>query len=290
MVRTSARHRARRTASTVALAVSVLTAGVALAATLGGVRPPDPVSSASDASPARPSSPSASSRVARSSAPAPLSVVGLGDSVTAGSNCACASFVERYGTMLAARDGRPVTTTNLGVPGLTTASLAQQLSEPAPSAAVAAADTVLVTIGANDLSALEDQWDSGGCDAACQGPAVAAMASRLAPDLARIKALGHPGQRVEVTTYWNVFEDGDVADQQRGSGFADWSHGVTMAANQAICAAAQSFGDICVDLYVPFLSADGTRNPTPLLADDGDHPNAAGHDVIARALLDATPR
>ena len=116
------------------------------------------------------------------------------------------------------------------------------------------------------------------------------MARGLATDLARIKALGSAGQRVEVTTYWNVFEDGDVADRQRGAGFADWSDGVTVAANRAICATTRTFGDTCVDLYAPFLSADGTRNPTPLLSSDGDHPNAAGHDLIARTLLAATPR
>jgi lysophospholipase L1-like esterase len=228
-------------------------------------------------------------QAATTSAPRPLSVVGVGDSVTAGSNCDCATFVERFADLVAARDGRAATATNLGVPGLTTDTLATQLAQPGPSRSVAAADTVVVTIGANDLGPLEDQWEHGGCDSACLAPAVAAMARGLAVDLARIKALGPVGQRVEVTTYWNVFEDGDVADQQRGPGFADWSDSVTVAANKAICATTRTFGDTCVDLYAPFLSADGNRNPTPLLASDGDHPNAAGHQVIARALLAATP-
>ena len=226
---------------------------------------------------------------ATTSAPRPLSVVGVGDSVTAGSNCDCATFVERFADLVAARDGRAATATNLGVPGLTTGSLATQLAQPGPSRSVAAADTVVVTIGANDLGPLEDQWEHGGCDSACLAPGVAAMARGLAVDLARIRELGHAGQRVEVTTYWNVFEDGDVADQKLGPGFADWSDSVTVAANRAICQAAQGYGDTCVDLYAPFLSADGNRNPTPLLASDGDHPNAAGHQVIARALLAATP-
>ena len=60
-------------------------------------------------------------------------------------------------------------------------------------------------------------------------------------------------------------------------------------ANRAICAAAAAAGDACVDLYHPFLGADGSRNPTPLLAGDGDHPNDAGHALIARTLLAATP-
>ena len=215
--------------------------------------------------------------------------MGLGDSVTAGSTCDCAPFVEQFAALVGARDGRAATASNLGVPGLTTDSLTAQLAQPGPSTAVAAADTVLVTIGANDLLPLEDRWEQAGCRSACMAPAMAAMARGLAADLARIRVLGHQGQRVEVTTYWNVFEDGDVADRQRGPGFADWSDSVTVAANRVICAAARTFGDTCVDLYEPFLSADGNRNPTSLLSSDGDHPNAAGHQVIARALLAATP-
>jgi lysophospholipase L1-like esterase len=276
----------------IASVATALAVAVAVAVGIGAARSHEqdrPARASTSAS--SPVTSSASSPVTSptTSGSAPLSVVGLGDSVTAGSHCDCAPFVERLGTLLSARDGRAVRATNLGVPGLTTASLATQLAAPGPSAAVAGADTVVVTIGANDLSALEDRWDKTGCDTACLRPAVATMARGLAPDLARIRALGHAGQRVEVTTYWNVFEDGDVADRQRGPGFADWSDTVTVAANAAICATARSFGDTCVDLYAPFLSADGNRNPTPLLSSDGDHPNAAGHDVIARALLAATP-
>jgi lysophospholipase L1-like esterase len=217
-------------------------------------------------------------------------VVGLGDSVTAGSACGCTPFISTYAALLAARDGRSVSATNLGRGGLTTASLGDQLDGSEPARSVGSADVVVLTIGANDLGPLEDQWESPGCGPSCITPAVAAMGRGLAADLSRIKDLGHPGQRVEVTTYWNVFEDGDVADDLRGPGFATWSDTVTVQANRAICAAARTAGDVCVDLYAPFLDADGSRNPTPLLAPDGDHPNAAGHEVIARALLAATPR
>ena len=210
--------------------------------------------------------------------------------MTAGTNCDCAPFVERFAELVAARDGRAATATNLGTPGLTTGSLAAQLTRTGPSTSVASADTVVVTIGANDLGGLEDRWEHTGCDAACLTPAVAAMARGLAADLTRIRELGHTGQRVDVTTYWNVFEDGDVADRERGPGFAEWSDTVTVSADRAICATARSFGDLCVDLYTPFLSADGSSNPTSLLSSDGDHPNADGHQVIARALLAATPR
>ena len=232
----------------------------------------------------------APSREGTSAVRPPWSVVGLGDSVTAGSSCDCVPFVQRLAHLVATRDGRAATATNLGVPGLATGSLAAQLAQPGPARSVSAADTVVVTIGANDLGPLEDRWERAGCDRTCLAPAVASMARGLATDLARVKALGRADQRVEVTTYWNVFEDGDVADRQRGPGFADWSDGVTLAANRAICQTARTFADACVDLHAPFLSADGTRDPTPLLSSDGDHPNAAGHDLIARTLLAATPR
>ena len=42
-----------------------------------------------------------------------------------------------------------------------------------------------------------------------------------------------------------------------------------------------------VDLYAPFKGADGSADPTDVLAADGDHPNAAGHEIIAQALLRA---
>lgn len=287
----------------VAGGVAVAAVVVALAAVVGVVgwrapsgAAPRSIHSARPSSPARPSNPArppssaAPTQKATSSIPSPLSVVGVGDSVTAGSNCDCAPFMERFADLLSARDGRAATATNLGTPGLTTGSLATQLAQPGPARSVASADTVVVTIGANDLVPLEDRWEGAGCGTACVAPAVASMARGLAGDLARIKALGSAGQRVEVTTYWNVFEDGDVADRQRGAGFADWSDGVTVAADRAICATTRTFGNTCVDLYAPFLSADGNRNPTPLLSSDGDHPDAAGHDLIARTLLAATPR
>ena len=217
-------------------------------------------------------------------------MVGLGDSVTAGTACGCTPFVERFAELLRARDGRATVATNLGVAGLTTTTLAHQLAQTGPARSTASANFVILTVGANDLGALEDRWEVSGCSASCIAPAVGAMARSLRIDLARIRALGRPGQHVDVTTYWNVFEDGDVADAQRGAGFAQWSDTVTRVANRAICSAARTFGDACVDLYTPFLSTDGTRNPTALLASDGDHPNATGHEVIARALLATTPR
>ncbi|MEP6462263.1 MAG: hypothetical protein ABJC62_02360 [Frankiaceae bacterium] len=39
----------------------------------------------------------------------------------------------------------------------------------------------------------------------------------------------------------------------------------------------------------PFHGADGASDVDAMLADDGDHPNAAGHRVIAAAILRQLP-
>jgi lysophospholipase L1-like esterase len=92
-----------------------------------------------------------------------------------------------------------------------------------------------------------------------------------------------------VTNYWNVFEDGDVGTAENGGSFQSWSDLLTRAANAQICEAARRGGATCVDLYSPF-KGDGSKNPTSRLAADGDHPNAAGHQLIASALLASTPQ
>lgn len=225
--------------------------------------------------------PAANARVIR--------VVGLGDSVMAGTHCGCAGLAEEYGKALQARTGTDVRVTNLGANGLVTTDVLGDLEhDRATRAAIADADLVLVTIGANDLVPELDQWETTGCDQSCfNGPAVQ-MGRNLSRVLAAITGLriAHPGP-VLVTNYWNVFTDGDVARETGGQAQIDWTTEVTAVANDQICGAARSAGDMCVDLVAPFKG--GGADPTPLLASDGDHPNAAGVRAIVRQLLAATP-
>lgn len=211
----------------------------------------------------------------------------MGDSVTAGTACDCQTFVDRYAAMLHQHSGRAASAVNLGQGGLTSVGLSTQLSSPDVRSQLATATVVVLTIGANDLEPLIARWQSQGCPAStCIDPATAAMGAQLGTDLGQVRAEVSPSARILVTTYWNVFEDGDVGEQDYGKAFHPWSDAVTKSANAQICAAAQSAGDTCVDLYTPFEGA-GERNPTGLLADDGDHPNAQGHQLIAEALLRA---
>jgi lysophospholipase L1-like esterase len=117
---------------------------------------------------------------------------------------------------------------------------------------------------------------------------VDAVGSDVGDILAAAKNLrgGRPTQLL-VTDYWNVFADGDVALASDGPAYLQWSDELTRALNISICAAARSAGATCVDLYAPF-KGDGSENPTSLLAADGDHPNAAGNQLISSVLLAAT--
>jgi lysophospholipase L1-like esterase len=178
---------------------------------------------------------------------------------------------------------------NLGIGRLTAAGLRVLMTEPSSTArGVAQGDILLVTIGANDLMPLLSRWRASGCPATCYLPALDAVGSDLRAILTAAKDLrGRQPTRVLVTDYWNVFADGDVARASDGPAYLRWSDELTRALNSRICSVAQSAGAICVDLYAPF-KGNGGLNPTPLLAADGDHPNAAGNRLISSALLAAT--
>jgi lysophospholipase L1-like esterase len=244
-------------------------------------------------------SPSAAPTTSPTSAPAslhlpqPLDVVGLGDSVTAASHCDCSGFIADYGLMVQRRYDVPVDSVQYGVGGSTTTTMLAQLRAGGPAARrVADADVVSVTIGANDLYAARVRYDSGTCggeaDLDCFVPAVAQMGRTLKADLVMVRQLTGPRPvQILVNTYWNVFEDGAVALREDGKQYLRDSDVMTRRANVAICAAAVAEGALCVDTYAPYKGDDGHTDPTSLLASDGDHPNAAGHLVIARAMLAA---
>ncbi|MCW2866824.1 MAG: hypothetical protein JWR20_1012 [Marmoricola sp.] len=223
-------------------------------------------------------------------APDTLHVVGLGDSVMAGTNCGCAGIVEEYAAGLARSTRRHVTSTDLSDGGLVTDDVDKGLTDDGDQQqALRTADVVLVTIGANDLYPALDQWRSTSCDATCYGGLAERMGRTLSAVLDKIKALVPPSAQVLVTNYWNVFTDGAMTRRSVGQAQIDFSEDVTDAANRQICAAAQAHSDTCVDLLRPFKGT--TAHPvdvTPLLAADGDHPDAAGVVVIVRALLAAT--
>ncbi len=258
-----------------ALALAVLVAGGLTSAARG----PLPAAGAG--------SPVAAASAAPGGARGGWSVLGLGDSVTSGYHCGCTPFVEQYAELTARATGREVSSTNLGRAGLTTAGLLGQLATPTAARAVAAANIVLVTIGANDVVPALQAWSQGSCGSGCLMAAAAQVEPGVQQALARVRALrtGSPTE-ILVTTYWNVVEDGEVARASFSTAYQQASDALTRAVNAAICRAATAVSATCVDLYAPF-KGGGDRDPTPLLASDGDHPDADGHALIARTLLAA---
>lgn len=200
-------------------------------------------------------------------------VVGFGDSVPAGTNAGGTNYVELVGQAESAT--RDTNVTNYAIPGLTTSGLWGQLQLPSVQQSISSADLILITIGANDLS-LDD------AGAADESAILAAENTRVDQILDLINRLRRPSSQVVMTDYWNVFEDGAVATAE-GAAYVNASDELTERLNAVLSESALTHGDIAVDLE----SAFGSGDVTSLLADDGDHPNAAGHAVIARAVLAA---
>jgi lysophospholipase L1-like esterase len=223
---------------------------------------------------------------------AALRVVALGDSVTGGTACNCSAFPAVYGGLLGRRTGSQVTVDNLGVSGLDSAGLLGQLdqADSAEARAVKGADIVLLTIGANDFGDHHDDVTEARCASTAGGDCVSDELEQLSSNLHRIltgiRTLREAkATTVLVTGYWNVYEDGEVARQAFPPEGVAATVELTRRVNTVIAAVCASHGAAFVDLFGPF-EKDGV-GVTRLLAADGDHPNAAGHLLIAQVLAKA---
>jgi lysophospholipase L1-like esterase len=222
--------------------------------------------------------------------PAALRVVALGDSVTSGGACNCTAFPEVYGGLLGQRIGSKVMVDNRGVGGLDSAGLLGQLGQKDDAAAVAGADVVLLTIGANDFGDHHDQVTAANCANAAGGDCVSQEIGQLSGDLqrilARIRTLRQDKPTtVLVTGYWNVYEDGEVAQKAFSPEGVAATVDLTRRVNAVVASVTGAQGAKYVDLFGPFEKRG--KEVTSLLAPDGDHPNAAGHLLIAQVLVQA---
>jgi len=217
-------------------------------------------------------------------------VVGIGDSVTSGAHCGCATFIRRYADQVARQHHESVRSIDLGQPGATSAGLLAAI-QPGGRDVVPLADAtvVVLTIGANDFAnhpaRLEDDQCGGSDGLACTIPVLARVTDNVAAIIARIRRLhrGHP-VTIKVTGYWNIFEDGAVARADYPDWFRRAADVLTRRLNAVLRRIAQHRGAEYVDLYTPFKGPNGTDDDTDLLEPDGDHPNSAGHALIARTL------
>lgn len=267
-MRRGTRYRKRRRHLRLALLGVVALAGASVALTQIHVSTPTTATTYSPAS-------APSVEVAASPTPQVPHLVVLGDSVPAGSGCECAGF----GADLVGNSSTKLT--NAAKPGLTTAGLLSQLNDGALDSALDSATIVTITIGANDFSE-SSASDSSCADLRCYESDLAGMTKTAAAIIDRIDALTPPNTAVVVTGYWNVFLDGAVG-ASKGPVYASDSDRLTRAVNTALAKVAATSNAVYADLYTPFKGA-GTVDDTPLLAPDGDHPNVAGHAVIASAI------
>ncbi|MEO6822040.1 MAG: SGNH/GDSL hydrolase family protein [Candidatus Nanopelagicales bacterium] len=216
-------------------------------------------------------------------------LLALGDSVPAGNACGCETYVSLIAAQMASRTGISITARNDAVSGLDSAGLLASLGIGSPTAAdVARANVVIITIGANDFSVPPDGARCGAATS-CYSSGLAALAANVSATITRIRAIRPgPPATVVLTGYWNVWQDGTVAAQM-GARFVQLSRAITSATNDVLRQVARSHGVRYVDLVQPFLGPRGDADDTNLLAPDGDHPDATGHQVIAAAILQAVP-
>jgi len=205
----------------------------------------------------------------------------LGDSVPYGTRCGCGAFPAMTASRLAALDGPAVISSNDSYPGFRVDNVLAQLTGNAGvRARVRAAHVVVVEIGANDVS----YSSACGTSTSCYTARLTHVRASLTRVVTTIRALA-PGRRIGVVLlgYWNVWLDGRYA-AARGAAYVTASVRVTQATNAVIRSVAQSTSSAYADLWLAFRGTT-SRDDTALLAPDGDHPNAAGHAVIAAAVL-----
>ncbi len=226
-----------------------------------------------------------------------MTLTALGDSIPAAVNCpGCVPFVELFARQLATRDRANMQVTNLGVSGWTSEDLVDALAPDGDDAAtVRDSDILTITIGANDFTPQLESYVDGTCGGGdrleCFGSDMTDLETNLRQVLARVAELRNGRTSgVFVTGYWDVFPDGEVAEQMYGRQFVMDSASLTARANAVIDKVAADAHETYVDLFAPFKGVAGADDPTELLADDGDHPNQAGHQKISDALTLASAR
>jgi lysophospholipase L1-like esterase len=198
------------------------------------------------------------------------------------------NFVSAYAALVGAEAGRKATVDNDAVSGSTSADLVNQLATGSVQAQVRSATTVLVMTGANDFNDAFDQVSLGAPAAAAYGPVATAVQENVTTTVEKIHAL-NAGAHVVVLDYWAAMEDGAVAAKDYDAATMAASIASTTYVNDALALAAKATDAIYISTYAAFKGPDGATDPTALLAADGDHPDAAGHEVIARAVYAVLP-
>jgi lysophospholipase L1-like esterase len=225
-------------------------------------------------------------------APAELVYLALGDSVPSGAEVPDGvGYPGRLGQRLADASGRPIRLVNRAQSGERSAGvLASQLGD----VRAIQPELVTLTVGANDFlvpayecasATLDDRHDTS-----CQGQSLLQAGPGFERNLRAIlrQLVNETGATIVVTTYYNPFP----RDSRCAPGLTDLS---LRLLNGIIADVAAEFGDreVVVDLAPVFKGHEG-REPTGWfspglgrLACTAIHPNADGHEAIARTIWSA---
>ncbi|GAB1640024.1 SGNH/GDSL hydrolase family protein [Krasilnikovia sp. MM14-A1259] len=210
-------------------------------------------------------------------------IVALGDSVPRGTNCDCTPYPPLTAESVSGTSGYRVTATNDAVGGYTSSDVLHQLdADGAAGRHVGDADAVEIEVGANDVAYTENC----GTDLSCYTAEIPQVEENLTRIVARVHELtGGAPVLVVLLDYWSVWLGGTYAAAQ-GDAYVATAQALTDAINAAIRSVATATGSAYVDLRAAFKGPDYAYDETHYLSDDGDHPNAAGHEQIAAATAD----
>jgi lysophospholipase L1-like esterase len=179
--------------------------------------------------------------------------------------------------------------TNDAFGGARSAGVVAQLDDRDVRKAVAGAGTALVMVGANDFGPAFHEVLEHRARARTVFPPVTRQVRANVVTIVRKLRRIRPGIRVLVADYWGVMKDGAVGRRRYGAWGMRKADQATADANRALREAADTTHAVYVSTFRAFKGPDGTDDPTPLLAPDGDHPNSRGHAVIADAFFRAAP-
>jgi lysophospholipase L1-like esterase len=216
-------------------------------------------------------------------------VVGFGNSVPSGTACNCTNFVSAYAAMVGSATNSKATVDNDAVSGSTSADVVNLLTKSSVQNQLRAATTVLIMTGANDFNDAFDQVSLGAPADATYAPVATAVQDNVTTIIDKIHSL-NAGAHVVILDYWASMEDGAVAAKDYDATAMAASLACTTYTNDALAAAAKASNALYVSTLTAFKGPNGSNDDTNLLAADGDHPNAAGHQLIAQTISAVLPK